>query len=326
MTAVPRRFVPVALTGRLYLFELGAGFVGLVVAAFLAIWASNSLAEASPGGPCIRAYILQQALEGCRDATEFLRRDQSFAVPVMQVFGTMPFVFGGFLGAIAISRDIDEGATPLIWWLHHSRVQWYVTRVAILGAVLLIMLGAAALMSDWLHAAQYPHATGGTFQDYGVHGAVLVSRSILAFAIGVVLGAVSGRQLVALIASAGVIIALSVGLGSAVPFGEPYTVADAPTHQATEASQLGFDLTSGTQARRSPDGRIVTEEVALLDAPEGSYGERLAWVDERYAIVDFFVPPSELGAVTLREGVLEIAAAAMLFTLGGIVVRRRRPY
>jgi len=326
VSRIPRPLVPVVLTGRLFLFEIAAALAALVISAGLAIAAASSLAEASPGGDCIRAFLLAGSLPGCGDAGEFLRRDQSFAAPVTQVFATMPFVFGGFLGAIAISRDLDEGAAPLAWWLYPSRTRWFVERIAILGAVLVLLLLGAAVVSDWLHAARFGYAPDGTFADYGLHGLVLIPRAILAFGVGVLIGAVSGRQLVALITSAAIVIALAVGTGAAVPFGEPFAVVEAPVHQATEGFQLGLDLTNGTQARRGPDGRVVTEEVALADAPAGSYGDRLAWVDARYAIVESYLPPTTMGAVTVREGALELVLAAATIAAGGFIVRRRRPY
>jgi len=42
--------------------------------------------------------------------------------------------------------------------------------------------------------------------------------------------------------------------------------------------------------------------------------------------VESYLPPTAIGAVTMREGAIELLVAGVALAAGGLIVRRRRPY
>jgi hypothetical protein len=319
----PARFVL-----RLFRFEILASAAAAVASAAAGLVVAGRLAEVRPPIECLRKWALDLSTAGCPGNAEFLDRNQTEGAPVLALLGFMPFVIGGLLGAIATSRDLEEGAAPFAWSIYRSRVRWLAGRLAplaLLVAALAIIVMASA---DRLAAAGLAFAPlDRTFQDYGVVGLPVVAHALAMFGVGQLLGSLVGRQVPALLLTAAAAAGLWVALGTAMPFGEPLTAIDAQAHQATEESQLGMDFWSGVQMLRGPDGVVVSQEEALALAPaDGNRGDARAWVDERYRPVDMVIPGDGRGRVEARE----IALLALVFVislgLGALRVARRRPY
>lgn len=147
---------------------------------------------------------------------------------------------------------------------------------------------------------------------------VLAAQATFVFAIGVSVGALSGRVLPALIITA---VVGYVGLA-----GGSYV------HGKILASEaVWVDTESGTGARgdlfmdqrvRTPGGRLVTwdEFFSLVPLPEDGTGP-----PPGYTFVALVVPGERYPLVELREAGALASGSLAFLTIAGLAIRRRRP-
>jgi hypothetical protein len=106
----------------------------------------------------------------------------------------LPFVVGIMLGAPLVARELEHGTAPLSWALAGSRRRWLAARI---GAVLLLivpLLLALGLASDFLEGATSPGLNPwANFSDYMGRGVPLVFWGLASFAGTLALGTLIGR-------------------------------------------------------------------------------------------------------------------------------------
>lgn len=322
------RWFPVRFHVRLFGFELTAVVVAALVLLAAAVIVRSRLLDVAPDPACLRALWLSEEMAGCRDATEYVTRSGDEGDRVMTAFGLVPLLVAGLLGAIAGARDLDEGAAPLSWSLYRSRLRWLAQRAVLVTAVVVaisaVCMAGAGMLAD---ARLLIAPVGETFRDYGLVSAPVVLRSVVVMAFGLLVGLALGRQLPALLVATAFAVALPMGLGAVMPYGEPLRVVSAPEHQASDEARLGLDLWMGYQMWQARDGALYLESEALAGAPTpNDYAGTLAWLDENFDQVDFVLPGSSRQLVELRECAMLGAVSGGLLLVSAVVVRRRRPY
>lgn len=136
----------------------------------------------------------------------------------------LPALIGAFWGAPLVAREVENGTHRLAWTQGVSRTRWLAFRLGSGAAVVLVVSGLLTLAITWwatpLDAAVPEEGPTDVFSFYrmstflfSVRGAVPVGYALFAFCLGVVLGMLLRRTLVAL----GLTIALMVLVQAAVP-------------------------------------------------------------------------------------------------------------
>jgi len=310
---------------RQYRFELSSVIIAIV--ALTAAAAANAflLNETRPSSPHLDACTATDTsldTPECSDVALWLSlRDTE----VPRLLGAMPFVAGVVLGSVLVSREIEHRSAQLGWSLSGSRAAWLMERVIPIMVLLVVLLGALGVAGELLEAARLPAVDPrSSLHDYGNRGPSVVMRGLAAFGISVLAGAITGRQLPALLLGGAVSGVLAYGLVWTFPYGAPWQwVAD--EEYRTPGAEIAYRR--DRSGFRAGDGTILTYEQALAQAPDQSdSGAADDWVYANYESITRVLKGSQLAEIEAREA-LVLAGLALLGTAASlVVVDRRRPY
>lgn len=224
------------------------------------------------------------------------------------------------LGAPILTREIEHKTAMIAWPLAGSRLRWLAWRALPVLAVALVVIGAMAFAADQLAQAYFPHSDIG-FDRHGVRGISLVTRSALMFAAALLLGAMIGRLLPALLIG----IVLAAGISTAFDSLLSNWVESGELDQSDSILGGGFPLNTGFEYRPA-DGSPMSDveaETLYQDLYE-EYGES---VDPALLPQEVFygVAGSRYAEVLVRESAAIVGATALAGGLAAVVVQRRRP-
>jgi hypothetical protein len=321
MTAAARTRFDLRLAFRLHRFEI-VGFTALVsVLAAAGVGLAGLLDATGYGAACDPMQDI-----GYSPACEAMGRryydlQASWVSLVQGLLLAAPFLVGLLAGPPLVARELERGTGRLAWSLAPSRVRWFVARLVPVLVVVFGLALVAGLALDRLTAAMEPRTDiFASFAAFGARGVVYAARVAFVFAIGVVVGAVLGRTLPALLVTA-VIAFIAIGGGSYV-------------HGRWLASEAIFvdDETGGPvpgaiyvdQRLRDPSGRILTwDEAYAVMPPEDA--DTVEWPPAGWTYVSLVVPGDRYPFVAARETAALAGASLVAFVIAGVAVRRRRP-
>jgi ABC-type transport system involved in multi-copper enzyme maturation permease subunit len=312
------------LSLRIQRFELVSVvlMIGVISVAALVVRSHLDAVGATPS--CFAEFYARGPGSGpaCGDAVQrFFEIDNGEAVPVMAAMAFAPLIAGLLLGVGLVSREIETGTAGLAWALAGSRARWMAGRVLPMAAALVVILAIPAVASELLLVARQPWVPPGqSLVDVDGHGFLLVVRGVAAFALALLVGAVLGRTLPAVIVAAALI--ATAGMTGLTLTDRWLRANVVYLADAVNAYTLPGGLNFGSMSR-GVDGVVVSDEVALSLAPPGE--DPFTWVAQNYESVYAAVPGSEYPGYMLVEG----GAVGILIVLVGIatltVVERRRP-
>ena len=224
------------------------------------------------------------------------------------------FAAGLFIGAPLVAREIERGTARLAWSLGPSRGRWYATRIAPIALAVGILTFAAGVALDWLAAWSNPGLdVTNAFVEFGSRGALVASRALFVFGVGVAAGAILGRSLPALIV-AGVVAFVGLSGGEQVHERMLSGEAVAVAMESTGPGDRFID-----QRFRLPDGSLVDYRYFEGREPFDENGQPL------YPIVQLVIPGERYRFVEAREGGALAAGTLAALLFAGAAVLRRRP-
>ena len=246
-----------------------------------------------------------------------------------------PFGMGLVLGVPIVAREVEGRTAGMAWTLSRSRVRWLAGRFAFAALVLVALLAAVVIASGLLAVAIVPNLQlDRDFTWIGRRDWLIVARGLAALGIGVLVGAVVGRQLPGLLAAAFASVLLFTGVSFAMDRWnetlavviDPYATTDGVTEGSLGIGG-GVELPSGelvSYAQIESDTQYQDETGAIYTSWDEDTGlpdpaTFVGW--DRVRIIPGRLYPVVLArdaAMSLGVGVLAIGAAA-------IAVRRRRP-
>lgn len=304
---------------------LAAGVALLTAAMMWFTWQLRTLAASEPGCLDPSTYVA-----ACEQSPQPFYQLASLAEGLSYLGWTAPFALGLVLGVPLVSREIEQRTAGIAWALSRSRTSWLLGRVAFAALVLVFLLVVLAIASEVLAAAQMPtHHLDRDFAWYGRRGGLLVARGLAALGVGVLLGAVLGRVLPALLlaafASALIFTVISLGMDRWI---QTDAVVVASGDQAG-VRYLGqrVELTSGELVdygelmRRGLAFDVIDEEGRLFAKPEDmGHPERMIGWDRTLVVPGRLYPQ-----IVLRESAVVGGTALLLGLASAAVVARRRP-
>jgi hypothetical protein len=105
-----------------------------------------------------------------------------------------PFVSGIALGVPLVAREVEQGTAPLSWALAGSRWRWLLSKMFAVTLLIVPLLVALAVATDFLESALVPGADPhASFDTYLLRGVPLVFWGLAAFLGTVALGTILGR-------------------------------------------------------------------------------------------------------------------------------------
>lgn len=314
------------LSFRMHRWEVLASAAGVALLGAAMLWFSwqlRTLAATDPGCVDPSAYA-----PGCTQLAQRFYELSSKADWLSYFSWAAPFGMGLVLGVPLVSREIEHRTAAMAWTLSRSRAAWLARRVAFLVLVLVVLLLVLAVVGEVLAAAEMPTLhLDRDFAWYGRRGALIVVRGLASLSIGVLIGAMLGRVLPALLlaAFASVLVFTAISLGM-----DRWMEGDAIVQP------FGVDRAGGLnlgQRIELPSGKLVgygdlpyrgdTWDVeGDIYAAEADIGhpDRIIGRDR-----ELLVPGKLYPQIVLRESAV-VGGVALLLGLAAVgVVRRRRP-
>jgi hypothetical protein len=249
-----------------------------------------------------------------------------------------PFITGIIFGAPLVAREIEQGTAPLSWSLTGSRWRWLLARIGAVTLLIVPLLLAIALATDFLESALMPTLNPyASFDTYLLRGFILVFWGFAAFLGSVALGTILGRTAPA------IFVALVV-CGFVRVAWEPLMLRDVLTPAGQVLVDLKtFDPRNGYfydpanltfTFREVQGGRVITEDEAqawynahqpTFDANGNMVGEPPDYTGQPMQ-VPYGLPGSMYWPVVAFESAILLAGALFCGGLALVWVERRRPY
>lgn len=299
---------------KLQRYEIAFVAIGCVTLAALAAWLTLDMRS------IIAACGTAAATKVCDVVYAFQETHGSAVGTVQMAVDFVPFVAGLVLGVPVVAREVEHGTAQIAWPMSGSRVRWLAWRFGPVLVIGLALIALPAIATDQMERAYFPHSDIG-FYLYEAHGVPMVMRTAFMLLAGVALGAMVGRLLPALLLGIGVSVALTAGLGLALP----HWVAWVELSQAESVQSAAFPISTDLRYRL-PGGRLVDEQSGQL-AFEQAYADAAGGEPDPAMLpqeVWYGVAASRYWEVVLRESVALALACAAIAGLTATVVKRRR--
>lgn len=108
---------------------------------------------------------------------------------------------GLVLGVPIVAREVEARTASLAWSFARTRMLWFRQRVLPMLALLLVGLGMLAILSVILRDLGDPAGHEARMDQIGSQGVSLLARGVLGFGVALMVGAVVGRTLGAVLVS-----------------------------------------------------------------------------------------------------------------------------
>ncbi|HEX6467631.1 MAG TPA: hypothetical protein VF069_00945 [Streptosporangiaceae bacterium] len=232
----------------------------------------------------------------------------------------LPMLIGMFAGAPLVARELESGTFRFAWTQGCGRLRWILVKLAAIAVVLTVAaLGFSLVYAWWFEpAASFQGRLGnGTYE---VSGLVFTARLVLGFALGVLLGVLIRRTIVAMAATLLGQLAISLPLALVLRprIERPITTRLGPGHDPT-----GWTL---HQWWVGPDGHRVGRATmsALANRLEVGGVEPYRWLAaHHYAQWETYQPDGRFWTFQLVEsGCLVVLAGACAAAAVWWIVRK----
>jgi len=245
----------------------------------------------------------------------------------------LPALIGLFCGAPLFARELEQGTHVLAFTQSVSRTRWMATKFAVAAAPALVVLVALQLLvTGWLNAAGElgPLATGPfAYSTFGASGIAPVSYALFTFALGMLVGALSGRTLAAMAVTLTVFVVVRFVLSGLQQFLLPANrvVSDDPS-QPSITDQNALVVRSGfLDARGTP----LPDDAQVRVGQCGARGDTAATADlatcyrEQGLVKSFadIIPSSDVGTMHLIEASIFGGLAVIFLLATGWALRRQ---
>ena len=197
--------------------------------------------------------------------------------PLLYIVGqvllyAVPPVIGAFWGAPLISRELETGTHRLVWSQSVSRRRWLATKLGLTGLTAIVITGVLSFAVTWwadpIDDAVNAGQDSNTYLPrmfpviFSARGLVPVGYAAFAFALGVAIGLVIRRTLVALAVTLAAVILVQVLAPTLI---RPHLMAPTESYLTVSLDNLrGFMLNGDTKP----------PEVKAIEVASGSVG---AW-------------------------------------------------
>lgn len=152
---------------------------------------------------------------GCMPVvTQFAPWEQT-ARALVGTLMVVPILVGVLLGVAITAGELEHRTARMSWALGPSRLRWLAVRAAPVAVGVIALLALGALAAELAMRARLLTDDPG-YEEYQLRSAVLVLRGLVAFAVGLGMGAIVGRSLVALLAGFAVTASVIYGIAALI--------------------------------------------------------------------------------------------------------------
>ncbi|MEU5871317.1 transmembrane transport protein [Glycomyces sp. NPDC047369] len=145
-------------------------------------------------------------------------------------------VFGAFWGAPLVTRELEAGTHRLAWTQSVTRTRWLTVKLAVAGGAGVVLAGSVTLLLTWA-VSPLDDLADSRFHpvEFATRNAAPFGYAVLAFTLGLAIGALARRTLAAMALTLLAFLGLQLVMGGYVrplyaePVTETITMADANT-------------------------------------------------------------------------------------------------
>jgi hypothetical protein len=238
------------------------------------------------------------------------------AVAVVTV---LPAISGVLFGISLVGKEIDQGTTAFAWSIAPSRRRWLVQRVLPIGAAIVLIGLAAGAVAEVVALLREPGTDpNGALANLGIRGPVIGAEALAYFGLALLVGAVVGRVLPALLLALVLVVTAFAGV-----------TALTDTFLGTE-TVLTYGMDGGVPGRvvefmvQSPEGDVMTWRQAYERYGEAAM-ESVDGPSATFRTVLSINPPELYPIAVARMFILYSALGLVAIVLSFAVVERRRP-
>lgn len=298
------------LTFRLHQFAVTGIGLACFALATLAIWYAARLDAFPTAIAC-----LTQGGESCQPYLDL----HAEAGRILFAVGFLPILAGIFLGVPLVALELERSTTSLAWSLEPSRWRWFMQRSIPVVAFVVVLGLVTGVTADHLETRLFPFADpGASFHDYGLRGPLVAGRLLLALGCGVLIGALVGRTLPAML----ITFVIAAVLGAAISTFNQGIHAGLAVPVAAEE----FDITSASRQvdfrYQLPSGELMTWEQLESRFPDPADLELQLSSTEQLVYV---IPAEHYGAVSILEVAGASALGVSFMAATGVTLIRRHP-
>lgn len=344
------------LTWKMHRFEAVTALVLIAVAGISAIVVASHITGLGIGPECwprnengdfttpLCDAAMRTFWEGLGGEIQVIRLALPFAIPAAALL----------LGVPVVARELETRTASLAWSLSGRRSRWLVSRVVPMLGIVLVAGGITAVLGSGFFDTLRSVDTYPYLHELGSSGAGLLARGVMAFGLALLVGAVVGRTMPALVIAAALVLGWGLVATDAIRGQQTerylvWQVQDDNDWQTLGPKPLVYGRSGTFDVRRpgdpgTPGGRFDDGALEALvidacgEAPQDDTGESEAlklWAacadpiyEAEYAFArpwDEIVPGERFGEYVAADVALSllIGGAAILLTFP--IVARRRP-
>ncbi|GAA2790465.1 transporter [Crossiella cryophila] len=245
----------------------------------------------------------------------------------------LPALVGVFIGAPLFAREFEQGTHVLAFTQSVSRIRWMASKFLVTAVpALVVLLALQFLVGGWLAAAGNlgPLKTGPfAVTTFGASGVSPFAYTLFAYTLGMFLGALSRRTLMAMTLTLGVFVVFRYLLISLRQFllAPKRIVSDDPTSSAVPTGDRSLVLDSG---HLDAAGNVLPNSWSRISSC-GARGNEVMPTDlitcyREHGLVRSYadlIPVDAATSLHLVEASIFVGLA-VLFTLGSIWAVRRQ--
>lgn len=250
------------------------------------------------------------------------------AGPLMGIVSWAPLLVGLLGGVPIVARELETGTSQTAWSLYASRSRWLASQLIpvllVLGAASIVLAAISSVIEqhriDWGEPARL-------YSDIGVYGIPALARTLTAFGIGLVAGALVRRSLPAFVVGLALALVVGTGIGWA---GDQWLAAQpvVPLQEgdAAHVTRWLWLTPDGTFLDETQARALVPADVAEKDVGNPQAGNSIVWLqDQGFTLVPAGVSHEAAAAWSpyYSAAFVSVGIASILFA--AFIVSRRRP-
>ncbi|HET7030631.1 MAG TPA: hypothetical protein VFI34_08975 [Candidatus Limnocylindrales bacterium] len=229
----------------------------------------------------------------------------------------LPSIAGVILGIAAVGKELDQRTTALAWSLAPSRRRWLARRAGSMALFIVALGGGSAVVIAAMLRFRTSVELPPMFEFIPILGPAPIAEGLASFGVALVVGAMLGRLLPALLAA----VALAIMAFLLVTQGNERLLANETV--IVDNPGMGVVLPGRwiDSVVRLPDGRIIGWNDVYPTYANPETGELLPGEVELVRLAPIELYP----VVAARFLLLQLVIAAVALTLGFAVTDRRTP-